>query len=127
VKYFTLVVGDQGSIASAKNKLTTFMTPLTKAWNPNLTNFYHCKLEDLPSLLRVWAALWHNWLASYRVAEWCENSGSMQYFNVRYTCTLAPHVLLLIPYGINYWIFGKTCQSQALEDQSRALKVHIFA
>jgi len=28
------------------------------------SNFFHCKLEDLPSLLRVWTALQHNQLAS---------------------------------------------------------------
>jgi len=29
--------------------------------------FFHCRLEVLPSLLRVWTALYRNWLRSYVV------------------------------------------------------------
>jgi len=38
--------------------------------------FLQCSLEDLPSLLSVWTALWHNRLASCGVARWREDSGS---------------------------------------------------
>jgi len=33
------------------------MTSLTKNPPPPTKNFFHCKLQDLPSLLRVWTAL----------------------------------------------------------------------
>jgi len=38
-------------------KPTSHMTSLTKKTNPKPKIFLHCRLEDLASLLRVWAAL----------------------------------------------------------------------
>jgi len=36
-------------------KTTSLMTSVTK--NPKPKNLFHCKLEDPPSILRVWIAL----------------------------------------------------------------------
>jgi len=33
------------------------MTSLTKKQPKTQKNFFHCRFEDLPSLLRVWTAL----------------------------------------------------------------------
>jgi len=55
--------------------------------------FLHCKLEDSPSLLRVWIALQHNRLASYGLAKQCEIISSLHDFKARYTCTPAPSML----------------------------------
>jgi len=38
------------------DKNLSLMMSLTKNRNPKL-NFFHCRLEDLPSLLSVWTAL----------------------------------------------------------------------
>jgi len=32
-------------------------TPLIKMWNPKPKTFFHCRLEDLSHLSRVWMAL----------------------------------------------------------------------
>jgi len=49
-----------GQVPAAKNgqKPTLLMTSLTKKkWNPKPKIFFHCSLEDLPSLSMVWTAL----------------------------------------------------------------------
>jgi len=39
-------------------KPTSLITSLTKSPKPQ--NFFHCRLEDLPNLLRAWKDLSHN-------------------------------------------------------------------
>jgi len=62
-KYFDseilpLAIGAQGPIILAKKtyKPTLLMISLTKTRNPKQF-FFHCKLEDSPSLLSVWTVL----------------------------------------------------------------------
>ena len=44
-----------------------------KIWNPKPKFFFHCRLEDLLSLLSIWTALCHIHLASYAIAKTREN------------------------------------------------------
>jgi len=71
------------------------MTSLTKKTKTKNQKIFF--IADLPSLLRVWTALWHHRLASYRVAKWQEITSSMRDFYVWYIRTLAAKVL-------NIWV-----------------------
>jgi len=46
------------------------MTSLTQNPKPKTKKFlFHCWLQDLPSLLRVWTALYHNWWQYFACAK----------------------------------------------------------
>ena len=58
--------------------------------------FLHCKLEDLPSLLRDWIDLLHNLLASYGFAKWCELAAQ---------CLISKYDILVYWLPIRYAVF----------------------
>jgi len=58
VKYFHLAVGLRSDTSHQKWPKTSHLRRHSqKKWNPKPKIFFHCRLEDLPSLLRVWTAL----------------------------------------------------------------------
>jgi len=80
-----------------KPEPTPLRTSLTKKQNNN-RSFFHCIIEDLPSVLRVWTALQHFWHQSCFCAKTCtncwfegENRPSAK------VLSLLPHQLLYIP------------------------------
>jgi len=46
-----------GNMNQNGQKHTPLITSLTKNLKPKTKTFFHCRLEDLLSLLRVWTAL----------------------------------------------------------------------
>jgi len=81
-----------GNMSQNGQKPTSLTTSFTKSWNQK-TNIFHCRLEDLPSLLRAWTALWCNRLRSYDVAKThgiCLVSG--WFSNTIYSYTGSEHI-----------------------------------
>jgi len=71
-------------------KITSLMTSLTKNHQPPTKNFFFfCRLEDLPNLLRIWAALSRNWRRSNGVCKATKNCWFQADFQVRIYCTPA--------------------------------------
>jgi len=89
-------------------KPISVMMSLTKNPKPKTKKiFIHCRLEDLPSLLRISTDLWRNPLRSYAVDKTTERSLFSPNFQAQYICIPAVKVIrkpqithaLFIPYA----------------------------
>jgi len=93
-----LAVGAQGPMTLAKlPKHTPLMTSPTKHPNLKFSNFFQCKLENLPHLFRIWTAFLFHHLVSYGVAKIAAHTGFWS-TNISYTGTegVKPTSLFLI-------------------------------
>jgi len=120
---------DQVTWAKMTIKLPRLWCHSQKTWNPKPKFFFHCRLEDLPSLLKVRTALQHNWPKSYAVARTHENCLISDWFqSTIYSYTGSQRVNYVLAYIGRTWKStdgsNHNCAAAIGKPSSKCAKLH---